>query len=935
MMWRVTVSGAGGVSRREAEVLDALGARLTNAQIASRLHISIRTVESHVSSLLRKYGVADRRELAALAETVAAPSGEVAGLPTARTTFVGRSAELAAIQAAFESARLVTLVGPGGVGKTRLAVASAGSFSCGGAFVDLVPVRDAFVAEAVAAALGVSERPQQPLEDAIADRLGRDQVLLVLDNCEHLLDAVAAFVDRLLSRCPGTRALVTGRERLGVPGERVVPVEPLPLSSDAVRLFRDRATAADPAFAVDAGEAAEICARLDGLPLAIELAAARSAALGPGGLLAALDDNLRLLAGGRGGDQRHRSLRAVLGWSHDLLEEDERTLFRRLAVFTGGFDLDAVAAVTSGGRAEVADVLGRLAGKSLVAHQRDAGRWRLLETVRAFAAERLDDSGERHALQERHLRWAATTAEALIRRATSKSLDDGWREAFDAVADDLRAALAAAPGPEGADVQPSLTDGPQAAAPVVPAGDLVAHGLARALAALTYGRRFLSEALAHYRRAARLAPGPQEAARDLADAAECALAFADAGQAVELQLAAAEQARAAGDGDARAIALARAAVIAERHAGFGVGISVPQERLDTLAEEAAAAGDPDDPYVAAHVAAAVAWSGSDAFTSGPVLAERALAAARETGDPVLISSALDAVASAAARQGHPREAFRLARERLTLLDAMDRGDPRSGIEIVDSLHAATVHAIAAGDLRQALDLAGMALRDDVTGSRPALASSKIVTPLVLAGDFEEALARAAEMWDGQARMDSPPGRWMTHALCSAALAHGLLGEEEAYRSWRTRALTVGQLTASSPHTPLVAFVDARVAVHTGRSVSGVADLVERAAAGFVPGQFDRYATAACAELAVVAGLPDAGQRLAEAAEAGRENDWAAACLSRATGRLYGDTAALETAVDGWERIGARFERACTLLLLPARADEGRTELAAYLTDRSQ
>ncbi|GGP03996.1 ATP-binding protein [Nonomuraea glycinis] len=912
------VSGAGGVSRREAEVLEALGARLTNAQIASRLHISIRTVESHVSSLLRKHGVADRRELAALAEEeVGAPSGEVAGLPTARTTFVGRDAELAAIVAAFESARLVTLVGPGGVGKTRLAVASAGSFSCGGAFVDLVPVRDAFVAEAVAAALGVSERPQQPLEDAIADRLGRDRVLLVLDNCEHLLDAVAAFVDRLLSRCPGTRALVTSRERLGVPGERVVPVAPLPLSSDAVRLFRDRATAADPAFAVDAGEAAEICARLDGLPLAIELAAARSAALGPGGLLAALDDNLRLLAGGRGGDQRHRSLRAVLGWSHDLLEEDERTLFHRLAVFTGGFDLDAVTAVVAGGRAEVADVLGRLTGKSLVAHQRDAGRWRLLETVRAFAAEHLDDSGERPALQERHLRWAATTAEALTRRATSKSPDDGWRDAFDAVADDLRAALTAAPGSEGVD------------------RDEAAHRLARALAALTYGRRFLSEALAHYRQAARLAPGPREAARDLADAAECALAYADAGQAVDLQLAAAEQAGAAGDGDARAIALARAAVIAKRHSGFGVGISVPKERLDTLAEEAAAAGDPDDPYVAAHVAAAVAWSGGDAFAGGPVLAEHALAAARETGDPVLVSSALDTVASAAARRGHPREAFRWSRQRLPLLDAMDRADPRSGIEIVDSLHAATVHAIAAGDLRQALDIAGRAMRDDVTGSRPALAASKIVPPLVLAGDFKEALARAAEMWDGQARTDSPPGKWMTHALCSVALAHGLLGEEEAYRSWRTRALTVGQLTVSSPQTCLIAFVDARVAVHTGRSVRDVAELVEWAAAGFTPGQFDRYATAACAELAVVAGLPDAGQRLAAAAEAGRENDWAAACLSRATGRLYGDTAALEAAVDGWERIGARFERACTLALLPERADEGRAELAAYLTERSR
>ncbi|WP_336207335.1 ATP-binding protein [Nonomuraea sp. LPB2021202275-12-8] len=932
----MTVSGAGEVSRREAEVLEALGARLTNAQIASRLHISIRTVESHVSSLLRKFGVADRRELAALAEKDTAPDGEVTGLPAARTTFVGRTAEREAILAAFESARLVTLVGPGGVGKTRLAVAAAEaaapSYARGGAFVDLVPVRDGFVPGAVAAALGVSERPGRPLEDAIADRLGRDRVLLVLDNCEHLLDAVAAFVDRLLSRCPGTRALVTSRERLGVPGERVVPVEPLPLSSDAVALFRDRATAADPAFAVEAGDVEEICARLDGLPLAIELAAARSAALGPGGLLAALDDNLRLLAGGRGADQRHRSLRSVLGWSHDLLEEDERTLFRRLAVFTGGFDLDAVIAVTSGGRGEVADVLGRLAGKSLVAHQRDASRWRLLETVRAFAAERLDASGEQSDLRERHLEWAAATAEhlasrlgatrgsrlSLTGRSAEDGPDDGGRDAFDAVADDLRAALA------GATAGPA--PGPAPGAP--------AHRLARSLAALAYARRFLSEALAHYRQAAQLAPGAGEAARDLGAAAECALAFADAGQAFELQLAAAERAGAAGDGNGQAIALARASVVAKRHPGFGTGISVPGERLNALTEQAAAAGDPGDAYVAAHVAAAVAWNAKELATSDPVLAEHALDAARETGDPVLISAALDSVISAAARRGHPREAFRLAGERLTLLDAMDRDDPRSGIEIVDSLHTAGVYAIAVGDLPAALDIAGMAMRDDVTGSHPALARSRLVPPLVLTGAFDEALTRAAEMWDSQTRMDSPPGRWMVPALCSVALAHGLLGEEEAYRSWRARALAVGEVTERSRYMSLVAFVDARVAVHAGWSAGDVAGLVERAAAGFVPGLFDGYATAACAELAVAVGLPDAGRRLAAASRSGQENDWAAACLSRAEGRLRGDTAALEAALDGWERIGARFERACTLLLLPGRADEGRAELAGYLTERS-
>src|SRR5690606_19093557 len=285
------------------------------------------------------------------------------------------------------------------------------SFPYGGAFVDLVPVRDGFVAEAVAAALDVAERPGQPLEDAIADRLGRGRALLVLDNCEHLLDPVAVLVDRLLTVCPAVRVLVTSRERLGVTGERVVPVEPLPPGSDAVELFLDRAAAAG--FAAGRDVAERICARLDGLPLAIELAAARGTALGAEGLLAALDDNLRLLAGGRGGDQRHRSLRTVLGWSHDLLEEDERALFRRLAVFAGGFGLDAVAAVAGGTRSAAADVLGRLADKSLVGHRRDGGGWRLLETVRAFALERLEESGELPDTRRRHLEWAADAADAL------------------------------------------------------------------------------------------------------------------------------------------------------------------------------------------------------------------------------------------------------------------------------------------------------------------------------------------------------------------------------------------------------------------------------------------------------------------------------------------------------------------------------------------
>ena len=435
-------------------MLAALGARLSNAQIANRLHISVRTVESHVSSLLRKYGVADRWALAEMARSDAGEPGRIAGLPASGTTFVGRGAERAAVLAAIEEARLVTLLGPGGVGKTRLAAVVAEDavalLPSGGAFVDLVPVRDGFVARAVATALGVTEGSHQPLTEAVAARLGTRRSLLVLDNCEHVIDEAAEFAERILAACPATRVLVTSRERLGVPGERSVPISPLPLGSDAERLFYDRALAADPQFVAEPGAIAELCARLDGLPLAIELAAARGASLGASGLLAALEDALRLLSGARGGDERHRFLCAVLTWSYDLLGEEEQTLFRRLGVFVGAFDIDAAAAV-GGDRPGVADLLGRLADKSLVVHLRGrVSRWRLLETVRAFTLAQMSAAGEEDKTKERLLGWAVDAASA----AEGRLSDPAWREDFDAMAADLRAALTASDGPARAPARP-------------------------------------------------------------------------------------------------------------------------------------------------------------------------------------------------------------------------------------------------------------------------------------------------------------------------------------------------------------------------------------------------------------------------------------------------------------------------------------------------
>ncbi|MFD3405713.1 ATP-binding protein [Kribbella sp. NPDC058693] len=491
------------VSAREAEVLAALADHRSNAQIARALHISVRTVESHVSSLLRKYGVTDRRELADLAGSHRGPG--MSGLPAGRTTFVGRSTEATAVRKALGQSRLVTVLGPGGMGKTRLAAVVAAESGAAGAFVDLVPVRDGLVSRAVATALGLTERPPQSLEQVLIEQLQQGRWLLVLDNCEHLVDEVAALAEQLLRTCPEVTILATSRERLGVPAEATVLLPPL---DAAVELFADRARAVDPAFTASTDELAEICARLDGMPLAIELAAARIGSLGAEGLQAALDDRLRLLAGGRGVDARHRSLGAVIGWSYELLDDQERLLFRRLSIYVGGFDLDAASATSPElGRGEVADLLGRLTDKSLAV--RRGSRWRLLETIREFARDQLTEA-ELTTAQNRCLHWAATTAAALESRLDGSD----WQQPYDEVAGDLRAALATtttASHPTAAAPHPT----PAASDPTAGATHPTA-GASDPTAAATHLRAGASDAAAGATHLGAAAPDPAAAATHLA-----------------------------------------------------------------------------------------------------------------------------------------------------------------------------------------------------------------------------------------------------------------------------------------------------------------------------------------------------------------------------------------------------------------------------------
>lgn len=390
--------------------------------------------------------------------------GQVPALPVPVpvTSLVGREEDLAAVTGLLGEARLVTLHGPGGVGKTRLAleVASrtAGDYGSGICFCDLAAVnRPEAVARAVAAAAGLSERAFRRLDDQLIDHLGGRQVLLVLDNCEHVAHAVAVLAERLLRQTRTVTLLATSRERLGVDGEHVWQVRPLAVSgpgAPAVRLFLDRARAADPSAPPPApGAAVEaLCARLDGLPLAIELAAARLPGTTVTELSRHVQDRFRLLTVGRRADGRHHSLRAVVDWSYGQLAPAQQALFRQLSVFQASFDNCAAAAVAAGtgsaGSAQDAEdaedatrVLLHLVDCSLVTAERDGAvtRYRLLETLRSYGEERLRQQGELDAARGRHARWAAELA-AQAARGLCGPAEARWAGTLERHIGDLRAA---------------------------------------------------------------------------------------------------------------------------------------------------------------------------------------------------------------------------------------------------------------------------------------------------------------------------------------------------------------------------------------------------------------------------------------------------------------------------------------------------------------
>ena len=387
-------------------------------------------------------------------------------LPEQLNSFVGRQRELGELKELLASSRLVTLTSVGGTGKTRLSLQLAaevvGDYPDGVWFVELAPLADEWrVPQAVASVLGVKEEAGRPVVEALIKHVQDRRMLIILDNCEHLMSACAELSKQLLQAGPHVKVLASSREHMRLAGEKNYPVPALAVPDrkqrvevealakyDAVRLFVDRAVAVQPSFALSAENAtavADVCDRLDGIPLAIELAAARVRALSVERIAERLDHCFRLLTEGDSTAlARQKTLRASIDWSYDLLTADERALFRRLAVFAGGFTLEAAEAVCPGGeddRLDVLDLLTRLVEKSLVELDALGERYRLLETVRQYAQERLESSGEERGTRTRHLLFYVGLAETARPELVGPHQGE-WRARLDLERENLFSALA-------------------------------------------------------------------------------------------------------------------------------------------------------------------------------------------------------------------------------------------------------------------------------------------------------------------------------------------------------------------------------------------------------------------------------------------------------------------------------------------------------------
>jgi len=926
------------VSAREAEVLAAVAEHLTNAEIADRLFISVRTVESHVSSLLRKLQVTDRRGLARAAAAALStiplerPDREtLAPLPAPLTSFVGREGEVADVARALTEHRLVTAVGPGGVGKTRLAIRVAEEvqdrYDDGVCFVDLVPVSEpSSVVPAVAAALGLRESQEHTADEVLTGWLAPRRMLLVLDNCEHVLDGVGVMLERLLSACPRVDVLATSRSRLLLPFESAYAVPGLSLAAvdgvppDAVALFLSRSAAGGADVRPgDLDRVAALCRGLDGMALAIELAAARLPSLGLDGLEAGLADRLVLLTGGSRVDDRHRSLRSALDWSHALLEEPERAVLRRVSVFAGPFSAQAAAELLSGWDPIVAEqvpgLLARLAEQSLlVTISTPVGtRYRALETIRQYGATKVADVDESDEAQARHLAWCLTAAERLGPPVMTGPEGGLWRPLFDEISVETRRCL------PWARYRADQRD--------------PAYRLALLMAGLSFDRGRPGESQRRFELAAELAPDDTTRAAALRQSAGAAEGRHFGNEALRLRELAADAALRAGDEVGAARDLARTAELIGRGPGL-MAVQPPRTELDRLLVRARSLAD-GDPSARARILTAEAFAMDAQGAAAQDKVDRALELARSAGDPLAESAALDMQTALDFARGRPDDAFASARRRTELLAPVPVTTD-SAMEIFDAYQMATQCAVAAGDLRAAQRF-GKGLSDlPFYREEDHLATCRLIVVGLFSGDWADAIELSELFRVAWERAGRPLAGNLRTAPYAAATIHALRGDDAAHDDWMTVVETL-----STPVRPLAAvhfpeLYDALVLLHRGRFAEA-AELLAETPESFVSdanGMWRGWYASAWAEAAVLAGRPDADERLRRAELATVGNPIARAVVRRGSGLARMSAGAADgrddvvAAASALRDLGARYQWARTLVMLGGADEvEGLARLA--------
>jgi predicted ATPase/class 3 adenylate cyclase len=675
-------------------------------------------------------------------------------LPAQASSFVGREREIADLERLVAAARLVTLTGPGGTGKTRLALEMAARllerFPDGAWFVDLAPLTDPrLVWAAAAAALGVREGPARPLDEVLLGHVASRRLLLMLDNCEHVIAESADLAQRLLAAGPEVRVLATSREALAVPGEAAWPVPGLSLPdagqpagpeaighAEAVRLFVERGAAVRPGFALseeNAAAVARVCRRLDGLPLAIELAAARIKALTPEQIAARLDDRFRLLTGGsRTALPRQQTLRAAVDWSYDLLDVPERALLARLAVFAGGWTLEAAEAVCADAvlpADAVLDLLLRLVDKSLVVAEEHgaAARYRMLETIREYAAARLAETGRDEAPRARHAAHYLALAEAAEPGLTGPS-ERSWLEQLECEHDNLRAAMqwAVASG-EG---ELGLRMG----------GALWRFWAMRGH--LAEGRRRLSALLAHPNCDALSGSTGAARAKALHAAGTLAAQQGDNGAARSYLEASIAARRVVGARSDLANSLSNLGIVTRSEGDYATARALYAESLAIHRELGNKSGIA---HTLANLGLLARFQG-DGAAARPLL-EESLAIRRELGDPWAIANALNNLAEVALDEGDHASARALLEQSLRINQEL--GDRRAIAFLLEDFGAL---AAAQGQAGRALRLVGAAaaLRASVGSPLSALEQAKLERALRPTDQALDEPARDALLAEGRA-----------------------------------------------------------------------------------------------------------------------------------------------------------------------------------------